>query len=463
MFGASVAELSSAFERDGFVIARNVVSAERCADMVAEIWRHMPARFAPGDPRTWSGRIQDCCNNLPLYQRNGLLRYKDRFGFRENPVFERHIYSNARMGELFESATGRPLGRLHIRGLHPIMPMPRWVSVNEALGNRLDPQMEGPERFPVKIPRPPLVPIPGHLDAHSVDVMMMVYLDDVPANGGGLSVWRGSHHLLRDCFDSLYDFLPTPAYRPSMKFLQRFESVQLAGSKGDVVVFDNRLLHSNSVNHSDRIRQAVLIDCFGEEWKQRDCLWKEDESARSRRETLAQTGIATSPAAKRLAKELRRDRVRAFWWDHPRLRAWVSEIAKDPVGKARRRLSSKIRMRREGDCWIVVSQGSEHKASFKLDAYGYGSVGKYRMSVNGGASANSMSGSLVERIELRDGPNCIDISGQFGVDHYVRVIRSKNPLHRSDILYSGVIAAKRGEGVHRIDLMQVDRADAPSL
>lgn len=445
MFGKSACELRSAFDRDGFAIAKGVFDADECAEMVAQVWTRMPPHFRPDQPATWTGRIQDCCNTLPLYQRNGLLRYKDRQGFRSDPVFGRHIYSNPRLSDLFEAVSGRAMARVHIRGLHPIMPMPRWVSVNEIVGNRF-----AEKRLRLRIPRPPQLPIPGHIDAHSVDILMMVYIDTVSIGGGGLSVWPGSHHLLRDCFESLHDFLPTPAYRRSMKMLQRYRPVQLAGRAGDVILFDNRLLHSNSFNHSARIRHALLLDTFAEGWRERDRLWREDPAAHRRRQELASTNVASSPAARRVSARLSWDPIRAFWARHPRLRGWVSEIAKDPLGKARRQLSAKIRMRREGDFWIVVSQGAEHKGSGKLDAYGCATLGSFRISVNGGPAVQSIGGSLVERIVLKGEENIIDIAGRFGVDHYVRVIRSRIPLDRSDILHRGVIAAVKGDTGHRI-------------
>ena len=450
---AGASDLREKFERDGFVIIESVLDPEQCAEMTEQIWARLPDRFRRDEPKTWTGRIEDCCNNLPPYQRNGLLRYKDKHGFRREPVFERHIYSNPRFSEIFRAVAARRLGRLHIRGLHPVLPMPRWVSVNEATGNRLDSQMDGPKRVWPKLPRPPQLPIPGHLDAHPIDLLMIIYLDEVPLRGGGLAVWPGSHKLLRLCFESLYDFLPTRGYRRAMKFLQRFRPLDLAAGQGDVILFDSRLLHANSINQSQRIRQAVLVDCFGEDWLQRDEDWKQDERAASDRRAADSTyDIATLPAAKQLAARLKVDVVRAFWSRHTRLRGWISEIAKDPSGKARRQLSAKIRSRREGDCWIVVSQDSTHRSSHKLDAYGVGSLGSFNMTVNGAATAKSLSGVIVERIGLKEGKNSIDIHGKFAAEHYVRIIRSRNPFDTSDILYDGMIKASDHSAAHRITI-----------
>lgn len=448
-------DLREAFERDGYAVVEGVFDAEQCKDMLSEIWALMPERFTPGDPATWTGRIQDCCNNLPLYQRNGLLRYKDRKGFRKSRVFARHVYANARVGEAFAAATGRRMERAHIRGLHPILPMPRWISLNEAVGNRL---ARDESRGWPKVPRPPLIPIPGHLDAHCTDVLMIAYLDDVPERGGGLSVWPGSHRLLRDCFESLHDFLPNAAYKPVMRVLQRYRPVEIGGRMGDVVVFDNRLLHTNSFNFGPRIRQAILLDAFGDDIAGRDRKWRAGDSGRGAMLASRATGAPDIAGASGI--KLRRDPMRAFWSRLPKLRGFVSGIAKDPSAKARRMLSAKIRQRQAGDFWVVVSQGSEHRDSFKLDAYGVPAAGKFRMRLNSGKPLKSIGGSLVERIELADGDNCIHIGGRFSVDHYVRVIRSRNPINESDLLFSGVIAA--GHEQRALDIRIKSPAPLPS-
>jgi hypothetical protein len=74
------------------------------------------------------------------------------------------------------------------------------------------------------------------------------------------------------------------------------------------------------------------------------------------------------------------------------------------------------------------------------------------MSVNGAATAKSLSGAIVERIDLKDGKNSIDIQGKFAAEHYVRIIRSRNPFDKSDILYEGTIEASSHGAAHRITI-----------
>jgi hypothetical protein len=449
LFEVNGPELRAKFERDGFVVVKGVFSAGQCGDMIQVIEKLLPERFSLVDPQSWTGRVQDCCNNLPLYQRNGLLRYKDREGFRHIRAIDQHIYSNPRLKKLFNAVTGRSMDRLHVRGLHPVLRMPRWVSIDEAFGNRLSSRAHALQRPWLKIPCPPQLPIPGHLDVHPVDVHMMIYLDHVRPRGGGLTVWPRSHRLLQHCFSSLYEFFPTAAYKRSVNFLQRFRPLEIIGHRGDLIILHNRLLHSNSRNHDVRIRHAVLLDVFGNNWLEQDRRWKNDQTLQDECRSLAGTKkIESHPLAAEIARHLAVDPTRAFLSKHPRLVSFFRMVAKDPLAAARRGISAKIRSRREGDCWIVVSQGWKHKRSPKLDAYGTGAMGQYLMTLNGDGATKSDGGVLVERIEPVPGKNAVEITGNFLTDHYVRIIRSRNPLSESEILYSGVIQAGAFRKVH---------------
>ena len=446
MFNIDAEDLRSRFERDGFVLVKGVFSAGACGEVIRQIEKLLPKHFSLADPKTWSGRVQDCCNNLPIYQRNGLLRYKDQYGFTRSPVFARHVHSNPRIRKLFKAVTGRSMSRTHIRGLHPILQMPRWISLSEAFGNRLNSQPW------LKIPTPPQLPIGGHLDVHPVDVMMMAYLDHVSPRGGALAVWPGSHRLLQHCFSSMHEFFPTPAYKRAVNFLQQFKPVHISGSRGDLIIFHNRLLHSNTINRDERIRHAILIDVFGEGWSEEAERWKADKLSIQERSSLASTKLITSHAlAVEVQTTLQVDPLRQFWSKCPRLKRLVQAIAKDPKATARRQLSAKIRARRNGDCWLVVSQGFKHRRSPKLDSHGQAELGTYAAALNGCDVFASVGGVLVEQIRPAEGTNTIIFRGTFHTDHYVRVIRTRNPLQESEILFSGVIpAASKGEVVHRV-------------
>ena len=238
------------FHRDGYLVVPGIFARTACEILRSEMWKLMPPGFDAGDERSWHGRIQDCCTFLPIYHRKGLVRFKDKKGFSHNPVFKNLIYDNAMIGCLFSELTGNPFERCWIRGLHPNLPMPRWVSVNEAFGNQLDTQLEAPEHPRIKIPRPPQIPIFGHLDLHAFELGMLAYLSDVAEDGGALAVWPGSHRLFDLAFEASFDFLPTGLYKRVLNLLQRYRPRMIAAKAGDVIIFHNRLLHANSVNRT---------------------------------------------------------------------------------------------------------------------------------------------------------------------------------------------------------------------
>jgi hypothetical protein len=62
----------------------------------------------------------------------------------------------------------------------------------------------------------------------------------------------------------------------------------------------------------------------------------------------------------------------------------------------------------------------------------------------------------VERVDPIAGENLVGIRGKFAVDHYVRIIRSGNPIDQSEILYSGEIRAAPGKTCQNISF----RSDA---
>lgn len=427
------------FNENGYLRVNGAVDPEICDNIVKYIWTLLPGRFRRDDRGTWSGRIQDCCTNLPLYQTKGLVRFKDKHGFAKIPEIRDGIYGNQQLSNIITGALGRPLERIRVRGLHPNFPMPPWIALNEVLGNRLHSQMSGPAwQFP-KVPRPPQIPITPHLDAHPFEMSSMLYLDDVLDEAGGLAVWPGSHRLFSHAFESEFNFLPTQAYKRLLSLLQRYRAKIISGKKGDLILFHNRLLHSNTVNYSDRIRYGLLIDIFGERWSEKGDAWRrgQDEDVRSR--LCSKTEFRDVELLRSIVDRYEPDARSAFFIDHPRIRSILTGIQQDPTSSFRRKLSAKIRSRAEGDTWLVVSQGSEHKASYKLDAYGSKDQGRYRVDVNDRQVFRSDAGALVEKIDPVPGRNRIRLSGDLKVDHYLRIVRTANPVEKSDILACDVL------------------------
>ena len=427
------------FAQEGFLQVPGVLTREQCAGVIEVARSYLPPAFRSPDPRDWRGRIQDCCNNLPLYQRKGLVRFKASDGFASHPEVEAAVYANPRVRGLFEAFIGEELEKLRVRGLNPNFPLPRRVSLNELFGTRLDPDLRGGIADRIQAPAPPQFPIVGHLETHAVELGALVYLSDVGPNAGGLGVWPGSHRLFGWAFSSSIDFLPNRLYKRIFRLLQGRQPRVLEGRAGDLILFHNRLLHTNTLNRSEAVRHALVIDALGKGWRARAA------EPRMREDELKALGrardLAKRPEVRLVLDALPRDRLGAFTARRPKLAGWIQSLSKDPAGAGRNHLSAKIRTRRDGDLWIVVSQTDEHRKSYKLDAYGLDRHGKYRARLNGQALASSRCGILVEQVDAAAGPRSLELEGRFVRDHYVRVIRTRQPFTRSELLHTGVVAA----------------------
>ncbi len=439
---AVTAQQRRAFARDGYLIVPGVLDQGQCDALVDLVWSLMPANSPRGPsqaaPPDWRGRIQDCCNDIPLYQRKGLVRFKAKDGFSGFAAMSA-IYDNPTLLGLFAGMLGRPPATVRVRGLNPNFPFPARVSLNSLLGNRLAEPGGGALLDRLMLPTPPQFPIAGHLETHALELGALVYLSDVEADGGALSVWPGSHRLMRLGFDSPIDFRPNALYKRFMRLLHRFRPRPLAGRAGDVILFHNRLLHANSFNRADQVRHALVIDVLGEDWKARAAGGAVSPADRDR--LMATDSLKGDPAVAEVIGPMTRDRLAAWLVRHPGVSEAIQRISKDPVAAGRNRLSAKVRRRRVGDLWIVVSQDAEFHHSFKLDAFGQSSLGRYWLSLDGARLARSDCGIAVEQVEAAPGHHVVRLSGRLAAPHYIRVIRTKSPFADSDILVSDIVPA----------------------
>lgn len=426
------------FLEDGYVVVKGVVATEDCAAMASAAWAMMPDRFDIGDHRTWRGRIQDCCNDIPLYQRKGLVRFKAADGFRSIPAVERGIHGNARLQAMFARLCPSSPEVIRVRGLNPNLPFPRSVSLNELIGNRMENHPLAEAADAIRLPCPPQFPIPGHLEAHAMDVGAFIYLSDVGRSGGGVAVWPGSHRLFGPAFDSPTDFKPNRLYTRLMKLFQARRPRVIEGQTGDVILFHNRLLHGNTFNHSGAIRHLAVVDVLGERLLARAA---QTPSPALTEVLLAAPRLRQDPRVVAVLAPLRKHRLAAFLLRHRRLNQWILSLSKDPVAAGRSRLSTRIRQRQPGDVWVIVSQGTEHRDSYKLDAYGRDRLGRFSCRIDEDPPRASLTGMLVEQYLLEGGEHRLQIAGRFDTTHYVRVLQTAAPFADSPILFSAEIAA----------------------
>jgi len=106
----------------------------------------------------------------------------------------------------------------------------------------------------------PEQPYRCHVDQHPFNLGVVAYIDNVPPNGGGFTVWPGSHRIFYPTFATEYTFTPTDAAQAAVAAVQQQAYVDCYGAAGDVVFWHHRLGHSAGHNRSRQIRQAVLYD-----------------------------------------------------------------------------------------------------------------------------------------------------------------------------------------------------------
>lgn len=441
-----------AFERDGYLVLRAFLTREQCRAMAEEAWSLLPERFDRRDPASWRGRIQDCCSNVPLYQRKGLLRMKSADGFQSLPATNQAVYQNPALNDVFGQLTGKKLARLWVRGINPNFPFPRTVSINELFGNRLDPEVRGKFWDRLRIKTPPQAPIPGHLETHALDLGAFIYLTDVARNGGAVGVWPGSHRLFRLAFSSPLDFAPNRLYKRLALVLLGYRPTMVDGKAGDMILFHNRLFHGNSYNRSDVPRQMLVIDGLARGWVGRAA--QSPGRGAERKRLYGAESLKDDPLVREVTGPLRPDRLGSLLVSMPRLNKWLLGISRDADSDARSHLSRKVRQRRAGDLWVVISQGSEYFDSYKLDAYGVARNGRFRMQLDGGNWIKSVGGIIVEQVPAEGGARHLRLSGRFDKDHYLRVIQTTTPFASSPTLFRDIIPA--GTTVYQAEFSMPD-------
>eukprot|EP01051_Picozoa_sp_SAG22_P007459 SAG22_NODE_526_length_9463_cov_8.286523_9_plen_263_part_00 len=103
-----------------------------------------------------------------------------------------------------------------------------------------------------------------HVDGAAGQLAACVYLTDVAAGGGGLTVLPRSCHALGAHFYSEYNYDPMPTYAAALGALTAragTDAVEVAAPAGSVVFFHGRLAHAAGVNtHRGTHRVAVFCD-----------------------------------------------------------------------------------------------------------------------------------------------------------------------------------------------------------
>ncbi len=220
------------FARNGYLVRRDVIPAE-LADFARRFARTLcPRHFQRAGRNTWRGRIRDRLSMLGMRRRSGHLK------FRENVRDQRWLYElvannrsvTATARALLGGGVQKPEG---VRGLYSVFPS--GVSCD-------------------KRPRP-------DTDSHPFLLGTATYLSDVEPQGGGFTVWPGSHLTMRWGYRTTAGSQRTGDYhRRLYKMAQMQPAVEITGSAGTTIFWHHRLAHGSSFNLQNHPRHALVVD-----------------------------------------------------------------------------------------------------------------------------------------------------------------------------------------------------------
>ena len=214
------------FRDNGYLILPNVLDQALMAQTRDAWWDAAPPELKRDDPESWVDAFPDSQFNW---------KYRDR-SF--EPWMIELMYGNAKLQAVAKQLLGPELETPErIRGIYCVFP-----ETDES-------------------PRPSYF----HVDEHAFHLGVVGYVDDVPPDGGGFTIWPGSHKHFYYMFKTAYtpnpveegkDFRDTDAWRA----VSQIEPVHTYGSAGDVVLWHHRMGHGAGHNRSRQVRQAVLYD-----------------------------------------------------------------------------------------------------------------------------------------------------------------------------------------------------------
>lgn len=219
------------FKENGYLIKRGVMDPELMARARETLWASAPPELDRNDPSTWVGPFAN-----PSDDRMS-LRHGFSWKFRQpgsEPWMVRMLPRDPNIWAMAEQLLGE--GNLEvperIRGIYCQMP-------------------EG-DREPT--------PYHVHVDRHAFHLGLVGYIDDVEPDGGGFTVWPGSHRRFYYSFTSQYEYEPAARLQTDYEAVNGQPYVDCHGRAGDIVFWHHRLGHSAGHNRSANIRQAVLYD-----------------------------------------------------------------------------------------------------------------------------------------------------------------------------------------------------------
>ena len=219
------------FVREGYLIKRGVLDPGLMARGRERMWRNLPPPLERGKPETWVGPFAEPVDDSASHRHSYMWKYRQPG---DEDWMVRLLAKDPSVMGMAEQLLGE--GTLvepdRIRGIYCVLP-----------------EGDAPPR-----------PLGCHVDAHPFHLGVVGYIDDVGPNGGGFTVWPGSHRIFYHDFTRRYVFDKTPTYLAHKDEVSRMPHMDCHGRAGDIVFWHHRMGHSVGHNRSSRLRQAVLYD-----------------------------------------------------------------------------------------------------------------------------------------------------------------------------------------------------------
>lgn len=224
------------FKNDGYLVKRGVIDQGYCKTARERLWDGAPSSMSEDDPESWVGPFKPEEESDEKQNFRKGYRWQYRKVGKEDWMAEglpRHPFVQGAVTQLlgkdrFQQPTG-------VRGIYCTLP---YGDV---------------ERKPRHV----------HIDQGPSTLGVVCYVDRVDPDGGGFTVWPGSHKRMYYTSQSRHLWQDTDAYSQVKKDLDETwetSSVQTDGNPGDIVFWHHRLAHMASHNYTRNIRKAVLTD-----------------------------------------------------------------------------------------------------------------------------------------------------------------------------------------------------------
>ncbi len=274
--GAEVIGLSSAeveqFRESGYVIKRGLISPDVFAPIMSVWWQQPPVTAAGmrrDDKSTWvsPGR------HWPDENRWGLGRNwmgNAPWPGPNDPRIGAEV--GERVGRLPYKLTrdiGNDVWRWH--GIGHDEELVAATSAHPAVLAMSELLMGGPVKKPYRnrgiysvFPRDDDYPDTGlgpHMDQNICELMAVTYLQDVPPNSGGFTIYPGSAQRLYPTSEQAHNWVATDASGVVMDDIKtNVTPIEFTGKAGDVIFCHALTVHSAGIHNGDSIRVAVIQD-----------------------------------------------------------------------------------------------------------------------------------------------------------------------------------------------------------